>query len=174
MENDQSDLEKILSSRRGNASDQPASDEEMLDFLIFEIADEWYAFRGASIREILPLMPVFFVPACPPWLEGVINVRGDIESVVNLSALLGTSRSGTARSGSILIGNGAGIQSGIRIDRVLDVVAQPKSAVREAPAALSPALTRITVGLLVYRDVPVMILDLDRIFEDCGRILGSV
>jgi len=170
MEQEQSGLDKVLSLR--SSVEIVNVDEPMVKLVVFELDGECFAFPGEAIAEIMPATDVYFIPGCPPSLEGVINVRGDIESVIRLSELLGKPAADPASSSSILRGQGAGMHSGIRVDRVVDVLDVVQSAIQAPPATLPEHLRRIVSGLMRYQDTPVVILDLDRLFEDYQRGLG--
>lgn len=172
MEQEQSGLDKILSLRREASAEIVNVDEPTVKLVIFELGGEWFAFPGEAVREILPQVDIFFVPGCPSSLEGVINVRGDIESVISMAGLLGKVVTQTAPTSSILRGQGGGMHSGIRVDRVVDVLDVVQSAIQPPPTTLPEHMRRIVSGLMQHQDMPVVILDLNRIFEDYHRGLG--
>lgn len=160
-----SGLEEALRVRREESRAVVTVEEETLDVLIFEIDGVWWAFPGSFIREILPQVEVFFVPGCQPSLEGVINVRGDIETVINLGEVLGPKKQAYAPTWAILLGATEDLQSGIRVDKVIDVLTLPRSAVQAPPGSLDPSLGAVVTGVLLYQGVPVSVLSLERIFE---------
>jgi len=168
----QSGLERILSLRRDASAEIVNVDEPTLKLVIFELGGEWFAFPGEAIREILPQVDIFFVPGCPSSLEGVINVRGNIESVIRLAELLGKAAAQNTLGSSILRGQGGGMHSGIRVDRVVDVLDVVQSAIQPPPATLPEHLRHIVSGLMLHQDQPVAILDMNRIFADYQRGLG--
>ena len=172
MEQEQSGLDQILSLRREASAEIVNVDEPIVKLVIFELGGEWFAFPGEAIREILPPADVYFVPGCPSSLEGVINVRGDIESVIRLAELLGKPATDPVPTSSILRGHGGGIHSGIRVDRVVDVLDVVQSAIQPPPTTLPEHMRRVVSGLIRHQDTPVVILDLNRIFEDYQRGLG--
>lgn len=167
-----SSLDQILSQRREARREVVNVDEPKVKLVIFELGGEWFAFHGERIREILAQADVYFVPGCPASLEGVINVRGDIESVVLLHELLRLPAGQPGRGASILLGRGGGMSSGIRVDQVIDVVDLPQSRVQPAPATLPEHLQPVVSGVLKFKDRPVAVLDLDRIFSDYAKGLG--
>ncbi|TAN66689.1 MAG: chemotaxis protein CheW [Methylobacter sp.] len=172
MDQEQSGLDKILSLRHDASAKIVNVDEPIVKLVIFELDGEWFAFSGESISEIMSAVEVFFVPGCPPSLEGVINVRGNIESVIRLAELLGKPATDPAPSSSILRGQGGGMHSGIRVDRVVDVLDVVQSAIQPPPTTLPEHMRRIVSGLIRHQDTPVAILDLDRLFEDYQRGQG--
>lgn len=155
------DLDQILRARRTAERQTVDVDGRTVVLLVFSLGTSWFALPGASVREIVPRTEVFYVPGCPGSLEGVINVRGDIESVVNLKGLLGEE---AAPDGAILVGRAAGFQSGVRVDRVLDVIEVAEDALQPPHSALPEAVKALVTGIAVYKDTAVPVLDLGRIF----------
>jgi len=165
-------LDNALSLRRELSAEIVNVDEPSIKLVVFELGSEWFAFPGESISEILPPADVYFVPGCPSSLEGVINVRGDIESVIRLAELLGKPSTDPASTSSILRGHGGGMRSGIRVDRVVDVLDVVQSLIQAAPDSLPEHIRHNVTGLMKLQDKPVTILDLNRIFEDYHSGLG--
>lgn len=165
-------LDNVLTQRREASREIVNVDEPTAKLVIFELHGEWYAFNGEKIREILSQVDVFFVPGCPAFLEGVINVRGDIESVIGLNELFQLPESADRSSFSYLLGRGAGMSSGIRVDQVVDVVDIPLSNIHQPPGTLPEQLRAIVSGILQFKGKPVTVLDLDRIFADYSHKLG--
>lgn len=172
MDQEQSGLDKILSLRHDASANIVNVDEPIVKLVIFELDGERFAFSGDAISEIMPAVDVYFVPGCPSSLEGVINVRGNIESVIRLAELLGKPATDPAPSSSILRGQGGGMHSGIRVDRVVDVLDVVQSAIQPPPTTLPEHMRHIVSGLIRHQDTPVVILDLDRLFEDYQRGQG--
>lgn len=170
---EESMLDQVLTQRRDARKEIVNVDEPTVKLVICALGDQQFAFAGAHIREILAGADVYFVPGCPPSLEGVINVRGDIESVVRLHDLLGLEGSGEpAGASSILLGRTPAMSSGIRVDRVIDVVDLPQSSIQPPPTTLPERLREVVGGVLRFRGQPVAVLDLERIFADYARGLG--
>ncbi len=167
-------LDQVLSVHRTAREAIVNVDEPVIKLVIFQLQAETFAFAAETIREILAEPTIFQVPGCPPALEGVINVRGDIESVLGLGALLGLPAigAGTGSASQILLGQAAGLSSGIRVDRVLDVADIPRKAIQPPPSVVSERLRPAVVGVFSHLDRPVILLDLGRILEDYARAPG--
>jgi len=166
------DLESLLSARRSANREVIDVDEESADFLIFSLGGERFAFKGRDIREILPPTKVFPVPGCPRSLEGVVNVRGDIESVIEFDAMLGIGQRERDPSRAILIGEAGGVRSGIRVDKVIDVVSVPLSSIQAPHSAVPERLGPVATGIIPYLDGAATVLDLAKIFHDYAAGLG--
>lgn len=167
----QIDLEQALLQQRQADGQIVDVDGPLVKLVVFALGEHWFAFQGQQIREILAPTEVFFVPGCPPSLEGVINVRGDIESVIRLHGLLQLADEGR-HDGVILLGHAGGIGSGIRVDRVIDVIDVPQSRILAAPATLPEHLRTRVLGVLALPQQLVPLLDLEALFADYERGLG--
>jgi purine-binding chemotaxis protein CheW len=167
-------LDQVLTQRRDAHQEIVNVDEPQIKLVIFALADQFFAFPGERIREILAEAEVFFVPGCPPSLEGVINVRGDIESVIRLHDLLRlpAPEAHGQRGTSILLGKSSAMRSGIRVDRVMDVVDLPASRVQPPPTSLPEHLRAVVTGVLQFNELPVAVLDLETLFADYAKGLG--
>lgn len=166
-------LESILTQRR-QATQTPVNvDEAGIELVIFQIQTRHYALRGPMVREILAEATVYPVPGAPASMEGIINVHGDVESVITLHELLRLPEPATpTRQSRILISRGTAMTSGIRVDAVLDVTTLPLSALQPAPEGLPETLRPYIQHLFHYAQTPVMLLDLDRLFADYAQGLA--
>jgi purine-binding chemotaxis protein CheW len=79
---------------------------------------------------------------------------------------------GDATGSSILLGAGGGISSGIRVDRIIDVVDVTQSSIQPPPATLPDHLRSLVSGVLRFQEQPVTVLNLDALFADYARGLG--
>lgn len=165
-------LDQILAKRQSAHKEIVNVDEPLIKLVIFALGDDWFAFHGDRIREILNRATIFFVPGCPASLVGVINVRGDIESVIRLHELLQVALPEPGGSSVILLGTGSAMSSGICVDCVVDVVDIPQSFIQPPPANLPDQLRPFVSGLLRFKERPVSVLDLEQIFTQYVKGLG--
>ncbi|AHF03713.1 chemotaxis protein [Marichromatium purpuratum 984] len=134
--------------------------------VVFALGEQRFALPGARIGEILPLVPIHPVPGCPPALEGVISVRGEITSVLCLATLLGRPAPTPVTRGAILLASAREITSGLRVERVVDVVDIAGHDILEPPPTLPSMLARVTTGVFTAKAHTVALLDLERLFID--------
>lgn len=64
-----------------------ASSQETIEFVEFKLADERYGIESRFIREVLPLREFTPVPCTPSFVFGIVNVRGQIISVIDLKKI---------------------------------------------------------------------------------------
>ncbi|BCB60004.1 MULTISPECIES: chemotaxis protein CheW [Halomonadaceae] len=124
---------------RGDETAIVEVDEPSQQVVLFQLSGQPFALPGQAVSEILKGdTPVYFVPGLPDSTEGVIHLRGQIESLITLQPLLGLAPSQT--DGMMLVVKGAGIRSAVRIDQLQDVCELPISALKTPPDTLPSAL----------------------------------
>lgn len=159
-------LVQTLAQRRLEQAETHFGDEPVRKLVIFRLDEELFAFLGENVREILPMGRLFFVPGCPTSLDGVINVRGDIESVISLFTLLGKPVPESHAEEAILLGKAANMQSGIRVGRVVDVLDVLEKDIQPPSDHLPEQIFRLVRGLTMHAGMAVLILDMESLFND--------
>jgi purine-binding chemotaxis protein CheW len=172
MHSERDALAEILERRRREDYEIIEVEAPTVKLVVFAVGDGLFAFLGANVAEILPLTTLYFVPGCPPSLEGVINVRGDITSVIRLGDLLGMDHAATSRRTAILLGRAKAMCSGLRVDEVLDVLDVLEEIMQAPPSTLPEKLRSWATGVFAYRGRSVLVLDLERLFQDYRAGLG--
>ncbi|WP_252106097.1 MULTISPECIES: chemotaxis protein CheW [unclassified Halomonas] len=151
-------LSRALEDNRVDAS-PTALEEPTRQLVLFRLAGQRFAFDGAHVREILSgEAPVYFVPGVARSVEGVIHLRGHIESVIALHALLGLTPSDGV--GRVLLVEAAGLRTGVRIDQLDDVCDVALSALKAPPETLDTALKPF-VDALIHQSASEAIVVLD-------------
>lgn len=138
-------------------------DEPVFKIVIFSLSGDRYAFAGTSVLEILPVEEVSPIPGTPSCILGLIVVRGDIESVVNLRSVLGLPED-AEREGTIVLASSGTVRSGILVDEVADVVDVPQRSILTAPSNLDAAAREFVAGQLEHEGRNITLLDLEKIF----------
>lgn len=137
---------------------------ETVKVVIFTLGDGCFALPGSDVKEILPFMEIFPIPGAPGFIPGVINNRGDIESVINLNRFLDLPDSERTSASRILIAAKAGVRSGLIVDSVLDVVDIPVDAIKPPLLTLDDAKKELVTGEMRYGSRTVVVLDVSRLF----------
>lgn len=138
--------------------------EEQVKVMIFVCGGSRYAFYGSDISEILSGCEIFWVPGLPGYLPGLISVRGDIESVVDLSHFLGVEKPGPG-SGLIAMAVRGEFRFGVMIDAIDDVVDIPKSALKPPLSTLDGSVRYLVAGEIEYRDQIITLLAIEKLAD---------
>ena len=145
-------------------------------YLTFTLAGEVYALDILKVTEIIEFRSVTTVPMMPPFIRGVINLRGRVLPVVDLIARFGQGATAIARRTSIVVvhtaGRGAeestGAQAvgngvGIMVDAVNKVVHLGDEDVQPPPAFGAGIRSDFICGMAKYEGEFVIVLDIDKI-----------
>ncbi len=88
--------------------------------LQFRVAGEQYAAEMTVLREVSPARGITPVPCTPAYVAGVLNVRGEIVTVLDLASALGGPLSGRAPdTGMVLLVEVHGVRAGLLVDELL-------------------------------------------------------
>ena len=90
--------------------------------LLFRVAGGIYGCDIDAVREIIPYRRATRLPGAPAYVQGLVNLRGTIVTVLDLGARLDASRA-PVREGSIILAQHGTRQVGVAVDEVMDVQA---------------------------------------------------
>ncbi len=119
----------------------------------FRVGDEEYAIDLRRIREILQPLPVTPVPRAPEFIEGVMDLRGEVVPVVDVRERLGLGAPADAAKAKLLVVNVAGRVLALRVDAVLEVVRLPRSAIGPPPPLFLAGGPRLFLGVCRGREL---------------------
>lgn len=152
--------------RRKDAAQAEQTEAHATDLVIFTINQDLYAFESKDVKELIPFKTIAFVPGCPDIIKGIVNVRGDIESVINLHKILGAAPSEPTREARIVIAAKNGVRSGILVDAVVDVINVPADKLKRPISTLDKTVKEYAVaGETLYQNRYVALLDVGKIFD---------
>lgn len=142
-----------------------ADEEEKIEFLCFMLSDEEYAVALGEVREIIKYSDITDVPKTPPYLAGIISLRGSIIPIFDLRVRLGLATKEYDRKTRIIIVSNKDRPIGIIVDSVTEVVRLKKSDLQETPSLLNNIDTELLSGVGRYDDRLLIIPKLTKIFD---------
>jgi len=160
------DKRLILKARARALAQEPAASgaaQDLLEIMEFRLATETYALASAFVREVQPLKDFTPLPGIPPFVLGLINVRGQILSVVDLKKFFSLPGKSLNELDKVIIIRDKGMEFGILADAVLGTRPIPADTLQGAP----PTVTGIGAEYLkgVTRE-GVIVLDAEKILND--------
>jgi len=132
--------------------------------VVCELADEHYGLDIGSVFEIIRLQPITAVPAAPPYVEGVINLRGRIVPVVDLASRFGLARAATTKASRIVVAGAGGLRVGLVVDGVSEVLMVSDDAVERTPELVGGYDSEYIRGIARLTGSLVILLDLEALF----------
>ncbi len=134
-------------------------DVKVGELLVVEADGALYGIDGESLREIVSLAPTMRVPGAPPFVRGIMNVRGTMLTVVDLPQRLSGAQL-REETASIVVVQGGGRLLGIAVDDVLDVQSVPSAGLEQAPLTQADSLT---LALGHFGDRVVIVIDVNEL-----------
>ena len=110
------------------------------DVVEFQLGGEKYALDINFAREIVEMMPITPIPRSPPYLRGVMNLRGEITNIITINSMLGLSETSGERGRKIIVLSSeatGGENIGIVVDEVHSVIQILESDVEHLGGGLS-------------------------------------
>jgi purine-binding chemotaxis protein CheW len=147
-------------------------------YLTFRLGDELFATDVVHVREILDLCPVTKIPTAPPYLLGLVNVRGTAVPVVDLRAKFGLPRGvDTVQSRIVVLElplDGEPTVVGGLADAVLEVLELDHEQLREAPRLAMRWRADMIRGIARKAEQFVIVLDLVQVLASDHELLADV
>jgi len=138
-------------------------------YLTFRLGEEMFALDVSQVREILDVTTITKVPRSPAFMRGVINVRGSVVPVVDLSLKFGMEKIERTLDTRIVVMeislDGEITIIGALADAVHNVMEMETSQIEAAPKIGAKWNTEFIKGIGKHDDQFIIILDVDRIFS---------
>jgi purine-binding chemotaxis protein CheW len=153
-------------ARRKREKVELTGDEEQI--VSFRLGKETFGVRVSQVREIGKVKDITKVPKMPEFIEGVLNLRGQITTVIDLKKRFGivSEDSGITAASRIIIAEIGDTQIGIIVDAVEDVMRVPRTNISLPPTTLTAGMEGgFLTGICKLPDRLVMLLDLNRIMS---------
>ena len=131
----------------------------------FKVGRETYGVPITSLHEIVRVPEITTVPDAPDFMEGVINLRGKIVSVLDLRKRLGEAQAVSSRRNRILVVEHKGRLSGLIVDSASEVIKIPASDVEPSPTEFLEGGLNCVTGLGKYQGRLIVLLDMAKLLE---------
>ena len=156
-----------------------AAGQELQQYLTFMLGGETFAIGILSIKEIIEYGQLTTIPRMPGFIRGVINLRGAVVPVVDLSARFGRQASPvTRRSCIVIIEVQTGEEQqvvGVMVDAVNEVLDIPGSDIEPAPTFGAHIRADFIRGMGKVADKFVILLDVDHVLsvDEMAQLAGA-
>ena len=133
--------------------------------ITFQIGEQYLGVDIMAIREIRAWSPTTLLPQVPTHVRGVVNLRGTVLPVVDLSARLGWGLTEPTQRHVIIVVRIADQLQGLIVDGVNDIVSIDSEEL-QPPPALGDGASSFLEGLISVDDRMVMVLSLEALALD--------
>lgn len=140
-------------------------DDDLLQLVTFSVGSEEFGVDILKVQEIIRIMEITKVPKAPPFVEGVINLRGLVIPILDLRRRFGMPEKGGDTDTRIIVVDIQGITVGFVVDSVSEVLRIPVSTVEPAPPVVAGLDSDYISGVGKLQDRLLILLDLNKLFS---------
>ncbi len=136
-----------------------------MQVVIFSLGGEEYSVDISIVREIIRMVDLTRIPKLPEFIEGVINLRGQITTVIDLRKRFGMEPV-ISNENRIIIVDLKGEPIGIIVDSVSEVMTVPSGQIDDMPSIKHARTQEYLKGICKVDDRILILLDLDKILTE--------
>ncbi len=131
----------------------------------FNVGGFYFGIDVLQVQEVLRNQEMTPVPLAPEVVEGLINLRGQIVTALDMRRRLGLAlRSGHQTPMNVVVRNEEGVVS-LLVDEIGDVVEADASSFERAPENLDPVIRSLVLGIHKLKDRLLLVLDIDQTLQ---------
>lgn len=136
-------------------------------YITFDLSDKFYAIPAEKIIEIVQLPALTMPEKVPGYIAGLLNLRGTVISVTDLSMLLGFRRKTYSAECQVMILNADNKKIGIIVDSVKDVIQIENTRIEPLPYS---SKDHFITGIYKSENALTAFLDFDAIARDIETV----
>ncbi len=139
--------------------------------LVFTVRSQEFGIQAVRVQEISRVLPTTDVPNAPPYIEGIMNLRGRLASVINFRKKLGFEAKEHDEDTRVIVVELDTFPIGIIVDAVEEVVKIPEEKVQKLPESTTTSASKdymTGVGMLDNRLI--ILLDVDKVLTSTELI----
>ncbi|MGL4250482.1 MAG: chemotaxis protein CheW [Aeromonas sp.] len=145
---------------------QNLAEDEVLQWVTFQLENETYGINVMQVQEVLRYTEIAPVPGAPEYVLGIINLRGNVVTVIDTRSRFGLPSGDVSENSRIVIIEAEKQVIGIMVDSVAEVVYLRSSEIDAAPAVGTEESAKFIQGVS-NRDGQLLILvDLNKLLSD--------
>lgn len=147
-----------------------AAPGESCEVLEFVLAGECYAIESAWVREVVPLRELTALPGVPSFVLGIVHLRGEIVSVLDLKKFFELPDSGLSDLNKAIVLADGTMQFAILADLIAGVRRLPLADVQPPLATLTDIRSQYLLGITSRREV---VLDGRKLLADPAIVVAE-
>ena len=140
--------------------------QEMIQCVTFRLANETYGINVMQVQEVLRVTEIAPVPGAPDYVLGILNLRGNVVTVIDTRRRLGLPSREPDEATRIVIIETDRHVVGIMVDAVAEVVDLQSSEIDTAPSVGSEESARYIQGVANHADNLLILVDLNKLLTD--------
>src|SRR5690554_2344734 len=152
-----------------------AQDDQVLQYVTFRLDDETYGINVMQIQEVLRYSEIAPVPGAPDYVLGIINLRGNVVTVVDTRARFGLTQGEITDNTRVVIIESDQHVIGMLVDSVAEVVYLKQSEIETAPNVGNEESAKFIQGVCYKNDELLILIELSKLLtEEEGAELEEI
>ncbi len=147
-----------------------AGREKGIEIVEFSLAYERYGVESCFVREVFPMKELTTLPCTPDFILGIINVRGQVMSVMDIRRFFDLPVKGLTDMNRVVIVQSDRMAMGILADRILGVYTIPLEAIQLSLPTLTGIRSEYLRGITNER---IVILDVNKMMSHKGFLVNE-
>jgi len=149
--------------------------DPVLQWVTFRLDEETYGVNVMQVQEVLRHTEIAPVPGAPQYVLGIINLRGNVVTVIDTRSRFGLPPDDVTDNTRIVIIEAEGQVVGIMVDAVSEVVYLRQSEIETAPNVGNDESAKFIQGVCNKNDELLILVELDKMLtEDEWSDLGGL
>lgn len=146
-------------------SEQETGRKELVELATFYIGNARCGMDILKIQEINKLIQMTRVPKAPEYVLGILNLRGQIVTIIDLGKKLGLGTTDSSQDSRNIIVNSPGGHVGLLVNSISDVVSVDVERIERAPANMSGIQGDFFTGVYKTKNNLIGILNVDKVLS---------
>lgn len=137
--------------------------------VIFKLGDQEFGLGILNVKAIEKYMDIVPIPNAPSYIEGIINLRGDVIPVYSLRSKFGLPKKTVDENTKLIVTKSKDVMMAFEVDSVNEIVEITGSAVHETPTVIRTESTAYINYVAEVDKRLVVLLNLDGILSDAEK-----
>jgi purine-binding chemotaxis protein CheW len=155
-----------MSEVRVVSSGESDVNDEVLQWVTFHLEDETYGINVMQVQEVLRYSEIAPVPGSPSYVLGIINLRGNVVTVIDTRSRFGLQGAEVTDNSRIVIIEAEKQVIGILVDSVAEVVYLRTSEIDSTPNIGTEESAKFIQGVSNREDELLILVDLNKLLND--------
>ena len=159
------DVHKIIIGGGGDDLEERKTAKKTVRVLSFRLGEENYAINIAEAKEVVKPGPITKVPNTPDFIVGVMNLRGEIISIIDLRYFFGLGGKQVGKETSIITTDLAGSLMGLMVHEIKEAIDIEEEKIQPPLGTLKGEIAEYTKGEIKLEQNILILLDLKKILS---------
>jgi purine-binding chemotaxis protein CheW len=153
-----------MASNTGHSSQ--AAEDPILQYVTFRLEEETYGINVMQIQEVLRYTEIAPVPGAPEYVLGIINLRGNVVTVIDTRKRFGLRQSEISEQTRIVVLELEGQVIGVLVDSVAEVVYLKQSEIETAPNVGNEESARFIQGVCNKNGELIILVEFEKMLSE--------